>query len=398
MKKHIFTWCLGLLALFQVVAQNPTIQPIGGSTTLPVYGVAGITLSAIPHPSYAQHEKSYEWHGNYSGSDQILNPDDDQVSSITVFKPGTYFVRIYYYTPSTVTGTSTNTVISASPAPPDLNTMVSSSIELPGIKSETDLPAFILGRSHGQSASITYSDGLARPIQSILPSASPSGLDVVQPFTYDPSSGRMTTAHLPYTKGTDGYRNPVNAVTEQQSFYNTTGQKRAVSSVAQASGVVENSPLARLKEVGDVGTDYQIATGKTTKLNTRTNVANEVVAWTFNPATKQASGTTYVPAGTLLVSEVTNAQNQVTQEYVNRNGQVLLKRYKVSPSASLSNPSSISNTYYVYDEKGRLVYEVPYLASLGLGGNIATWTFNDASTVCKEAMHYYQYDALDRVW
>ena len=62
---------------------------------------------------------------------------------------------------------------------------------------------------------ITYADGLLRPVQKIAIKASPGGNDVVQPFEYT-ATGQQPRQYLPYTGGTDGLFK-ANAITSQQA-------------------------------------------------------------------------------------------------------------------------------------------------------------------------------------
>lgn len=388
--KHLFVLLVALLFGRFCSGQTVTVQA-EGSPILPSHGAVGVTL--IPSV-YGAELVNCSWYKRTNGIDTQLPVFSNW---ITVFLPGDYWVeavvRVKVSPFSSYLKTVSSTPYTVQAAVPTLNTntVVSTTVLHEGVKTANHL-SDIGTSSHGAN-SISYLDGFGRPVQTVACQASPSKTDVVQPIVYD-AFDRQPVAYLPYTGTNTGNMHP-NALSEQSTFYATTGQNRATSTVASASVVFEKSPLNTVLEQGGVGTAYQLGTDKTSKASYRTNLAGEVAYWTYDATSTQATGTSTYPEGTLSVQETRNAHNQTTRSYQDKSGRIVLRKYLANPTATAND--QVRSTYYVYDAKGRLVYEVSYLALSKLGAP-TNWTFNSNHDVCKYAMHYYQYDALDRAW
>ena len=106
--------------------------------------------------------------------------------------------------------------------------------------------------------STSYIDGLGRPIQNVIKSASPLGKDMIQIIQYD-ELGRQDTTYLPYasSNSTGIYR--TNALSEQVDFYDGTSTPTGVieSDFPFAVSVFDNSPLNRIVEQGSPGESWQ---------------------------------------------------------------------------------------------------------------------------------------------
>ncbi len=385
MKPFLLSFSILVGSVFSVLAQ-PAIQVLGGGgTTLPSHGSVGLTLFS---PTSAS---SYSWY-QHSGTDVLLATTS--ANTYTVFQPGQYFVK--------VNGVSSSYVTISAEAPTGMNKTVVTQMLHAGIKTETDLLSPYAG-SHGTN-SLTYLDGMGRAVQNVQCQASPSGKDLVQPVSYDANTNRATKSYLPYTGYNSGNFH-AGPLTEQATFYSTAGQKIAQDAAAYAQTNFENSPLATVLEQGNFGTAYQPGTGYTQKYAYRSNATGEVAFWTFNASTTQASATSFFPAQKLILQQVTNEEGQTNMIAKDASGRVLWKNYWSTPT--LTTGTSQKFSYYVYDDKGHLVYEVPYDAILYFGNNYnvsthlwstTNWSFANTDAVCKQLMHYYQYDALDRAW
>ena len=132
---------------------------------------------------------------------------------------------------------------------------------------------------------IQYLDGLGRPLQSIMFSASPGGYDIIQHMAYD-SAGREAQKFLPYVapESTGEYRD--SAAYDQEYFYDVNNSSPLTDKIARdadpySMAVFENSPLNRILEQGSPGTAWQPVTpgdpgNKTVKMSYGTNGVNEV--------------------------------------------------------------------------------------------------------------------------
>ena len=376
------------LLVAQTCLAQVTITVAGGSNYLPSHGSVGVTLGA----NLVGFPQSFTWYKRTNGVDAQIGTF---FNVITVFVPGDYWVKETYLQPTTFVLTSSNSPITTiyPEAPTDMNTAVSTVMLHAGVKAEADLLAPYLG-SHGLN-SLTYLDGLGRTAQQVQCQASPTGLDIIQPVAYD-NFGRVPKSYLPYTNGNTGNFHSAATTTEQAAFYAATGKKYANDLYPYMQTVYENSPAGTVLERGGTGATYQPntvtpASGRTTKRDYRGNTASEVLMYTFNTTTTLASASTYYPAGTLSVTETTDPQGHVSHLYKDGSGKILMKKVTGDNATVQYNDRS---TVYVYDDKERLVYEVPFSAiNAGVGNN-----FLSTDAGCTNYMHYYQYDALDRPW
>ena len=219
------------------------------------------------------------------------------------------------------------------------------------IQSERDLS---LGEVQEKATTYTYVDGLGRTMQEIQLQGSPSKLDIIQPMVYD-DAGRQLIEYLPYTKGASGaYRS--NAVTnqtdyEQKSFYETAA-KIAHDTRPFTEHTFDHSPLNRVLSSYLPGSQW-----KTESKNVRNvyevNIPNEVRRWTITPG-GLPSGDDYYVANQLWVEEVIGEDEQVTKEYTNGRGQLILSRVKARDT-----PLTWYDSYYIYDDFGNLRFVIP---------------------------------------
>lgn len=295
----------------------------------------------------------------------------------------------------------------------DMNYIISNTVLKNNVKNVSELDTLYVG---SMSQSITYFDGLGRPIQSVATQASPTRKDIVQAVEYDPF-GREIKKYLPYIEGNTGaYK--INAIPTLTSFYN---QDNKVAGSADywkagfnhdlpqtlmpfAETVFEASPLNRPLEQGAVGKSWQVnktagvtnGTGKTIKTKTLVGQATDNVRiWTitYGIGDKPTTAGTYL-TGELLVTELTDEHNNKTLEYKDKRGQVILK--KVAKVAN-ANPTVFNDwlyTYYVYDDFGLLRYVLPPKAVELLNGN--AWNMTTTIGVA-ELVFYYRYDARKRM-
>lgn len=234
--------------------------------------------------------------------------------------------------------------------------------------------------------SYAFFDGLGRGIQTVNVKGSPSKKDIVQLIAYD-QYGREAKKYLPYTDGNDGRFKPdaltaVGSTTyasgKQYPFYQTGGLL-ASDQYPYAETRFEASPLNRVIEQGAQGsawqpdgTDSYSSTDRTIKKGYATNSANEVILWTYIPpdaihphglvSPGQFSSLNYYPAERLYKNKTKDEEHNEVIEYVNLQGQTILKKVQVSATEWAS-------TYYVYNDKGQLVVVLQPMAVKTLLGN-----------------------------
>ncbi|WP_160114131.1 DUF6443 domain-containing protein [Aquimarina sp. AU119] len=256
--------------------------------------------------------------------------------------------------------------------------------------------------------SVTYYDGLGRPIQQRAIKASPTGKDIVTHMQYD-AYGRQAKQHLPFeANNTVGSYKTVDVNIDINAYYKNTysddfpGITTNLEDVnAYSESVFEASPLNRVTEQGAPGKSWKADpnsdTDHTIKFDWGTNIANEVVNFkvTFTGSDTQKPALiqdNYYAANQLYVT-ITKDENwtpadgdlHTTKEYKDKQGRVILKRtYASTPSA----PSEAHDTYYVYDRFGNLTYVIP--PKVNTADRVST-------TELSELCYQYAYDHRNRL-
>ncbi|TKC04490.1 RHS repeat-associated core domain-containing protein, partial [Pedobacter polaris] len=136
------------------------------------------------------------------------------------------------------------------------NYVVETVVKTAGKKTNSSLSSLPVDSA---TRTISYFDGLGRPLQTVTWQASPTGKDVVLPIEYD-QYGREVKKYLPYAEqtGSDGsYR--ATAIAGQAAFYGTSGWDANVvkTPYPYSQAVLEASPIGRVLEQGAPGAVWQ---------------------------------------------------------------------------------------------------------------------------------------------
>ena len=240
--------------------------------------------------------------------------------------------------------------------------------------------------------SITYFDGLGRPMQQIANQQSSNGKDIITHIEYD-DFGRQDKEYLPYASTqnnmayVDGSTLSTNTIQQYQSTYgdnNPFSQKE-----------FEASPLNRVLKQAAPGNSWALGSGHEIKFDYQTNQPSDAVKnytatadWNIGSELYEiglVDNGIYEPNElykTITKDENTSSNSQEsdgsTVEFKNKEGQVILKR-----TYDNSDPH---DTYYVYDVYGNLTYVIPPLA------NNATDT-DQKNNLC----YQYKYDHRNRL-
>ncbi|KZS38233.1 hypothetical protein AWE51_19545 [Aquimarina aggregata] len=250
--------------------------------------------------------------------------------------------------------------------------------------------------------SVTYFDGLGRPIQQRAIKASPQGKDIVTHIQYD-SYGRQDKQYLPFaSNASSGSLQAVDVDQDINTYYldiyadDFPGITNPAAVNAYSESVFENSPLNRVLEQGAPGKAWKANasndTDHTIKFDWNTNDANEVfyfkVIFTGGNTEKPelVKENHYLP-NELYVTVTkdenwspADGNNHTTKEYKNKSGQVVLKR--------TYNANVAHDTYYVYDDFGNLTFVIPPKVT----------TDDDVSAIeLKELCYQYRYDHRNRL-
>ncbi len=241
---------------------------------------------------------------------------------------------------------------------------------------------------------VTYFDGLGRPMQNIAIRTGGNKEDIITHIDYD-AFGRQSKDYLPHALAVNSglYKN--NALTTTNNFYNTAKYENTTNPYSEKH--LENSPLNRVLEQGAPGNDWLLNktsdTDHTIKFEYASNTANEVKIFevslslannTYAPTL--TGGTNYYAAGTLFKTVTkdenwTSGNNHSTEEFKDKQGRVILKR--------TYNSSIAHDTYYVYDTYGNLSYVLPPKAE--------PHTALPDATELAELCYQYKYDNKNRL-
>ncbi|MDN5205237.1 fibronectin type III domain-containing protein [Fulvivirgaceae bacterium BMA10] len=278
-----------------------------------------------------------------------------------------------------------------------LNYVVSNQILREGITTETaidNLPVKYLTRN------IQYLDGLGRNLQNVSVQGSPDGFDVIQPFQYD-DFGRQEKEYLPYVSDDQNgiYRtealvkNGTYHQSEQSQFYiNNTGEI-AGAGAAFAPRVFEDSPLNRVTEQGAPGSVWHPGLGdKTIKSHYHVNKTQDNVRlWTLSGLGLPKTNS-YYGADELIIQETVDEEDNVTREFTDKRGRVVLKEVEHINSGVIEK----FRTYYVYDDFDNLRYVFPPKGTEVIGNGSFEPIVQD-DQILESIAYQYQYDARQRM-
>ncbi|WP_197027659.1 DUF6443 domain-containing protein [Prevotella sp. 10(H)] len=200
--------------------------------------------------------------------------------------------------------------------------------------------------------SIQYFDGLGRPEQVVQRGITPSVADLVSYQQYD-GLGRESNSWLPaVVPGNNGaYQSFASFKEKALTTYNKDS--------AYSKPVYEPSPLNRIREQYGPGKEWY--TGKkSVRTEYLTNTASGELSCVLFKVTGSGTSTglskssTPYAAGELYVTKLSDEDDNITYEFKDKLGQVVLTR-QINGSAH--------DTYYVYDDFGNLSYVLPPLAA-----------------------------------
>jgi RHS repeat-associated protein len=249
--------------------------------------------------------------------------------------------------------------------------------------------------------SITYFDGLGRPMQSIGIRSGGNYQDLVAHIGYD-GFGRQAKDYLPYATLSDGGLYKTGAEASTLSYYDATKYESDFPGMNTANinpyseKRFEASPLNRVFEQGAPGKDWLVNptsdSDHTIKFEYETNSIGEVRLYGVS---LNYSNNTYYPTltgGTAsydpgeLYKTITKDENWIsgtnhtTEEFKDKQGRVILKR---------TYNNGAHDTYYVYDDYGNLSYVLPPKSE--------PHSDKPNSTELAELCYQYKYDHRNRL-
>ncbi|MFM9839311.1 MAG: DUF6443 domain-containing protein [Cyclobacteriaceae bacterium] len=360
-----------------VSANGPTIFSYGSTSD------ATVTLSTSTFDSY-------QWKRD------DVNVSGQTLSSLTTSVAGNYTVATKV-SPSAIecasAPISVGTTLINQPAP--INYVSSTRIMKEGVNMATSL--FSLAQKDLMQT-VAYQDGMGRTFQTVAIGQSATQTDLVSPVAYG-RQGLVDSTFLPYATATRDGRLRLNsirggatfqyALSEQKLFYQNTALV-ATDANPYARSVHRAAPDARVIEQGAPGTDWQPGTTHTVRNTSTINTATYPVRYWKIDGTTAGN----YPANTVMVNVTTDENGNQVRTFNNKQGQTVLKQVQLDEVISGSTVNWLQ-TYYIYDEFGRLKYQVPPKAVALMGATVA---YNVASNATTDKLVYkYLYDSLGRV-
>ena len=285
-----------------------------------------------------------------------------------------------------------------------------------------------IGSPDPEEAAVTmqYLDGLGRPVQQIAHKQSDTGKDIIVHTQYD-AYGRQTHEFLPYVRSSASLSFDTSGEASTLGFYAANNVSLTGNPHFETTGnpygekVLESSPLSRVWQQAAPGDTWHKANGKTVKFDYQTNQADEVVYFKATTAWSSSLGlytialvkdNFYAPGE--LYKTITkdenwtsaSGKNHTTEEFKNKQGQVVLKRTYANTLTASEEPH---DTYYVYDIYGNLTYVIPPKADVSqtvsqtiLDGLCYQYRYDHRNRMVEKKLpgkmwEFMMYDKLDRV-
>lgn len=238
-----------------------------------------------------------------------------------------------------------------------------------------------------KTTAITYVDGLGRASQSVAVQASPANKDIVAPVEYD-ANGRVSKKYLPYTitPETNGMFR-LHGAYEQGQFYQAHSDKITNDAMPYAVSKFEDSPLGRLIEQGNIGQDMQPGSGHTQQVQYSFNDASEVRM--FNA---DGSSTQFYSVNTLSKVTGIDADGNRQIVFTDKGGRTILKKQQLDEMIGGTTVDYLE-TYYVYDDMGRVKYIISPKGVAALKSG--SWSFT--TNILDYYTYQFVYDKRGRV-
>jgi RHS repeat-associated protein len=239
---------------------------------------------------------------------------------------------------------------------------------------------------------VTYFDGLGRPIQQNANAQSSTGKDIITHIEYD-AFGRQSKEFLPDAADDNsmgfvqGDLLKQNIYQHYQGLYNDTE--------AFSEKLFEASPLNRVLKQGAPGSDWSVNGNHAIRFEYQTNTTLDSVKYFSVAANWDSTKGLYDIPNTLSASAYDQFQlyktitkdenwfsgnNNTTEEFKDKEGRVVLKR--------TYNNSEAHDTYYIYDQFGNLTFVLPPMVDTN-----QTIT----NTVLDNLCYQYKYDHRNRL-
>ena len=268
---------------------------------------------------------------------------------------------------------------------------------------------------HEVQQATQYFDGLGRPMQMVNRQGSAARKDLVQTNFYD-DIGREARKYLPVViNTTDGsYKQDLidpatgNYSNQALNYYNNgTADKIADDTRPFSEIIFESSPLNRPSQEFGAGQNWK-DNNKFIQHQYLINVhgtlagQEQIIAWKVDAtglpiretAVNAAVSGGYYLSAQLNIKSTKDEQGNEVREYVDKEGQTILKKVQAVTTPVLNTPAHWTSTYYIYDDLGNLRYVLqPELSKTLLGSATANPTQQQLNNLAFQ----YKYDGRRRM-
>ena len=271
-----------------------------------------------------------------------------------------------------------------------------------GLLAQVDTCNYIMTTTHlladsTQSARrvVSYYDGLGRPVQTLRRHAATNADDLVDLTEYD-SLGRVSRTWSPVAIWAAGGQLSTELLTSAaQSYYD--------DECPFSETLYDGSPLDRVRKVTGPGEAWHTA-GKGVKsnylANTESSGTDSLHCIRFGFSLSGNTGITFTrdnlwPAGSLMVERTEDEDGRTLWVFKDMRDLVVLER-RLAKAATNSAGAVYADTYYLYDDAGRLTAVLPPELSAYFGwGN---WPgISETDPKVEGFAFQYRYDARGRM-
>ena len=242
---------------------------------------------------------------------------------------------------------------------------------------------------------ILYYDGLGRPVQMLRRYAATNADDLVDLLEYD-SLGRVSRAWRPIAIWAAGCQVPSASFADVAQYYYSDESPFSET-------VYDGSPLDRIRKMTGPGAawhtaDRGVTTGYLTNSGLGGDASLQCVKYAFS-----LSGYTGIsfsrdglwPAGVLTVRKTENEDGRTVWLFKDMRDLTILER-RLAEAGSGNNPEVYADTYYLYDDAGRLTAVLPPELSKYFSGN--SWSeITETDPKVEGYAYQYRYDARGRM-
>lgn len=241
---------------------------------------------------------------------------------------------------------------------------------------------YILTKTYVQSTStnaiesIRYYDGLGRPVQTVQKGPASGYMDIITRTDYD-DFGRLYKQYLPGKDGnrTGNYRSNF----DPQSSYGN-------DAYSYSETQYEASPLNRIDRQYGPGNDWRTASRSIWTEHLSNTSSGVLACYNYSLVTYNSfKNNGYYAANQLFVTKTTNENNNISYEFVDKLGRIILQRQVVSES-------NYADTYYIYNDFGNLVFVLPPEASKKLTATGTTFSLWDTNYPVSSMCYFYEYN------